>query len=282
MAFEQVVSDRRREPVDVRALAREAAVLRGLEWDLVVDLTGNRYSAAFTFVRPRASLGFGGEPLGFLYTRRAAPSSTEHRARRPWRVVEPVVGRVDDPPAPRLPAASAARWPDALGLDPDARFALLAPGAGWAGKRWPAERFAALATRLRADGLEVVVTGSPDERGLVDDVAGPSGARTLASGDLTALAALAARARVVVSNDFGAAHLAAAAGAPVVALFSATNPALTGPLGPRVTVLRGECASRPEGASLHCHDRAGYACHASCWDALTVERVHAAAHGALA
>lgn len=279
--LDHVPSDRTREQVDLRALAGEARLLRGLDWDLVVDLTGNRYSALFTcLVRPRASLGFGAAPVGFLYTARATPRVDEHRSRRPWRVVESIVGRVDDPPAPVLPTGG--EWGDvarAIGLAPDARFALLAPGAGWSTKRWPAARFAALAQRLAQDGLRVVVTGSSEERALVHEVAAPAGALEVAADDLPAAIALCARARVVVSNDSGLAHLAAAAGAPTVALFGPTNPDLTGPLGARVTVLRAGCDARPTGRHLHCHDQAGYSCPASCWDALTVERVHAAASG---
>jgi ADP-heptose:LPS heptosyltransferase len=274
--LDQVPSDRTREQVDLRALASEARLLRGLDWDLVVDLTGNRYSALFTLLaRPRASLGFDAAPLGWAYTTRVTPRADEHRSRRPWRVVEPIVGRVDDPPAPVPP-------PPDVGLAPDGPFALLAPGAGWPTKRWPAARFAALAERLaKDDGLRVVVTGSAAERALVREVAAATGALEVAADDLPTAIALCARARVVVCNDSGLAHLAAAAATPTVALFGPTNPDLTGPLGPRVTVLRAGCDARPTGARLHCHDQAGYPCPASCWDALTVERVQEACRVAL-
>lgn len=268
---DHVPADRRREPVDLPALAREAGRLRGLDLDLVVDLTGNRYSALFTaLTRPRAALGFDAAPLGWAYTRRVRPPAGEHRARRPWRVVAPLVG---DRPAtpPTLPPGLAA------GPAPPAPYALLAPGAGWPGKRWPAARFAALAARLVGAGLEVVVTGSVGERDLVTEVAaGAPGAVARAADDVRSAAALCARARVVVANDSGLAHLAAAAGAPVVALYGPTNPDLTGPLGPRVTVLRAGCEARPTGSRLHCHDRPGHPCPVTCWDALPVDRVHAA------
>jgi len=92
------------------------------------------------------------------------------------------------------------------------------------------------------------------------------------------LLALAGRADLVVSNDSAAGHLAAAAGARVVALFSATNPARWRPLGPRVTVVRAGCPFRPEGAADHCHDSPAYPCPPGCWDDVGVERVLAACH----
>jgi ADP-heptose:LPS heptosyltransferase len=281
--LEHVPSDRRREPVDLRALAHEAGLLRGLALDLVVDLTGNRYSALFAFLtRPRAAVGFGAAPAGWLYTKRVTPP-IEHLARRPWRVIEPVTGPVtgglEPPPWPALPPGADARWPDvahALGLSVDDAPVVLAPGAGWAGKRWPVERFAALASRLRDAGHVVVVTGAAAEDDLVARVAAPSGARALVGDDLAGAISLCARARLVVSNDSGLAHLAAAAGTPVVALFSATNPELTGPLGPRVTVLRAGCEARPEGTRLHCHDAPGHPCPSACWDALSIDEVERA------
>ncbi|MCO5166179.1 MAG: glycosyltransferase family 9 protein [Planctomycetes bacterium] len=275
--LDQVPSDRLREQVDLAALAHEAGLLRGLGFDLVVDLTGNRYSALFTaLARPRAALGFDAAPLGWAYTTRVRPPAGEHRARRPWRVVAPLTGDLVPPP-PALPPGLAA------GPTPAGPYALLAPGAGWPAKRWPAARFAALAGRLAREGLAVVVTGAAAERDLVAEVAAAApGAVAQAADDLPHAAALSARARVVVANDSGLAHLAAAAGAPVVALFGPTNPDLTGPLGPRVTVLRAGCDARPTGGRLHCHDRPGHPCPVACWDPLTVDAVHEACRRALA
>lgn len=281
--LDHVPSDRTREAVDLRALVREAARLRPLDLDLVIDLTGNRYSALFTFLtRPRASLGFGAAPVAWLYTRRARPPR-EHLSRRAWRVVAPVVGERDVPP-PALPPGAADRWPDAaraLGLARDASFVVLAPGAGWDGKRWPAERYAALASRLRARGWQVVVAGSAGEEDLVARVAAPSDALTFVGHDLALAIALVARARLVVANDSGLAHLAAAAGAPVLALFSATNPARCGPLGPRARVLVAGCERRPTGTAHHCHGRPSYPCPISCWDALSIDVVEASCAEAL-
>jgi ADP-heptose:LPS heptosyltransferase len=123
------------------------------------------------------------------------------------------------------------RRPEVAGLPVGAT--LLHPGSNVPAKRWPAERFAALARALRERGHRVLVTGSPDERGLAERVAGAAGlppAAVLAGRtDLGALAALVADARLVVSGDTGVAHLATAYGTASVVLFGPVPPAAWGP-----------------------------------------------------
>ncbi|WP_433539174.1 glycosyltransferase family 9 protein [Micromonospora sp. CA-249363] len=123
------------------------------------------------------------------------------------------------------------RRPEVAGLPVGAT--LLHPGSNVPAKRWPAERFAALARALRERGHRVLVTGSADERGLAERVAGAAGlppAAVLAGGtDLGALAALVADARLVVSGDTGVAHLATAYGTASVVLFGPVPPAAWGP-----------------------------------------------------
>ena len=101
-------------------------------------------------------------------------------------------------------------------------YACLHPGATRAGNRWPAERFAAVGDRLAAAGHRVVLTGTDGESDVVDTVARAMVAPALDACGRTSvgtLAALFAGAGVVVSNDTGAAHLAAAVGAPSVVVF---------------------------------------------------------------
>ncbi|MFG1652207.1 glycosyltransferase family 9 protein [Micromonospora sp. NPDC049275] len=126
-----------------------------------------------------------------------------------------------------------------LGLrrpDPTGRPAgttVLHPGSKVPAKRWPAQRFAALARALTDRGHRVLVTGSADERALatrVADAAGLDPAAVLAGRtDLGALAALVADARLVVSGDTGVAHLATAYGTASVVLFGPVPPSAWGP-----------------------------------------------------
>ena len=106
-------------------------------------------------------------------------------------------------------------------------------------RRWPAERFGAIAARLvREDGAHVVVTGAPSERDkarAVLSAAGPhpSGRIQDLSGALSigALHALLRQAHLVISNDSGPMHLAAAQGAPTLGLFGPETPVMYAPIG---------------------------------------------------
>lgn len=275
-----VISDRRRERGSWLGLLREARQAAAARPGLVLDLTGNRYSALFTWLaRPAWSLGLGGDELGGLYSRRVTLPPGLHLAERPWRALASLLGPPPDPLPYRLPpAADRAQACRAWELDPEADLALLAPGAGWPGKCWPVERLAELAARLEAEGLTVVAVGGPgDLSACRAALARTRRGRLLLGAPLPALIAIAAGARLFVGMDSGPTHLAAAAGAPVLALFSPTNPAILRPLGPRVHVLRAGCQARPEGRGHHCHDRPAWPCPVSCWDALPVEAVWEAA-----
>jgi ADP-heptose:LPS heptosyltransferase len=102
------------------------------------------------------------------------------------------------------------------------------PGAKSPSRRWPPDRFAAVARRLAATGHRVLVTGSPAERDLCRDIAARSGTVAPAT-SLAELAGLVARARLVISGDTGVAHLATAYRTPSVTLFGPMSPARWGP-----------------------------------------------------
>jgi ADP-heptose:LPS heptosyltransferase len=104
------------------------------------------------------------------------------------------------------------------------------PGASAPARRWPHERWAAVA---RAAPQPVVVTAGPGERPLAQAVAERAGAE-LFEGDLSRLAALVAGADRVLCSDTGIAHLATALGTPSVVLFGPTSPARWGPPPERV------------------------------------------------
>lgn len=132
--------------------------------------------------------------------------------------------------------------PDDLGLDlpahglppvPDAEGATLVhPGAAAAPRRWPAERWAAVARAEAAQGRNVLVTGSRAEVGLAQRVARDAGlppTAVRAGTALPRLVALVAAADRLVSGDTGVAHLATAVGTPSVVLFGPVSPLRWGP-----------------------------------------------------
>jgi lipopolysaccharide heptosyltransferase II len=102
------------------------------------------------------------------------------------------------------------------------------PGASAPSRRWPAERFAALSRRLSGTGgCRIVFTGSAGERDLVESIRSAMGAPSCSvagSLDLGGLAALLSRCDLLVANNTGPVHVAAAVGTPVLDLYALTNP----------------------------------------------------------
>jgi len=114
------------------------------------------------------------------------------------------------------------------GIDPDQPWIVVHPGATAASRRYDAERFARVASELsRTLDCQVAVTGDSSEIGLVERVRSAVGraARSLAGSlSLAEFAGVLAQSPLLVSNNTGAVHLAAAVGTPVVDLYALTNP----------------------------------------------------------
>jgi heptosyltransferase II len=119
------------------------------------------------------------------------------------------------------------------GVDPGARLAILNPGGNNPAKRWPPDRFAAVADHLSArHGVTVLLNGSPAEAGLLSEVVARARAAPpvdLSSHGITigALKPIVRRCALMVTNDTGPRHIAAAFGVPVVSLFGPTDPRWT-------------------------------------------------------
>jgi lipopolysaccharide heptosyltransferase II len=173
------------------------------------------------------------------------------------------------------------------GLEPERPLAVLNPNAGSLSleRRWPAERFASLASRLvLEDDFVVALVGSREERERAQAVARragplPAGRLIDLSGQLAIgeLCALLARAALVVSNDSGPMHLAAAAGVPTVGLFGPETPVMYAPLGTRTRALYDPPACSP---CINVHDNKRSTCvhgRPECLMNLGVERVLRAA-----
>jgi heptosyltransferase II len=109
-------------------------------------------------------------------------------------------------------------------------------------KRWPAERFAAVADMLaERAGAEVVLVGAAEELGISEEVARHMRARpVMLTGrtDLSQTAAVLKASDLLVTNDTGPAHVAAAVGCPVVVIFGPTNPVTTRPFSATAEVVR--------------------------------------------
>jgi lipopolysaccharide heptosyltransferase II len=154
-------------------------------------------------------------------------------------------------------------------------------GAGWETKRWPVEKFAEVAKRFEGS---VVAVGAESEQlaaaRIVDTVHGCGRAALNLAGRTTLkqLAALLRAADVMVSNDSGPMHLAAAVGTPVVGIFTCTSPILSGPPLSGSRGARHELVSTgiPCAASYYKYCPLADSAHLGCMRELSVERVWSA------
>ncbi|MBI4520419.1 MAG: glycosyltransferase family 9 protein [Gemmatimonadetes bacterium] len=133
------------------------------------------------------------------------------------------------------PAADVNAWRERLSVG-GRPLVGIAPGSKATSRRWPAERFEALVERLLALGVGVAVFGGPHECALTARVSGgparaPRAADLGGQIDLRALAAGFRACDLVVANDSGPMHLAAAVGTPTLSLWGAGDPVETAPLG---------------------------------------------------
>lgn len=225
-----------------RGVLRAAARLRRKRYDRGVIFPASFSSAAlFRLARVKRRRGVDSDGRGPLLSERVDPAALAglHRTAAFW-----LIGTgewIDEPPAPRLAVTADARARWAV-LAPPAesgrRTVGLIPGGAAPSRRWDPERFAETAAALAAAGDRVIVFGGPAERALTAAVAGASALDLGGRTDLPLLAAGLAACDLVISNDTGPLHLAAAVGAPTVSLWGAGDPGITRPLGAAHVLLR--------------------------------------------
>ena len=241
-------------PRDIANLGRFLLGLRRRGFDLAIDLQGLLRSGlmtAATGARVRVGRADAREGAGRFYSHRIDSTAT-HAVDR---LLDVAAAFGADVACPRfvLPIIEADRQWARRTLEGLPRpLLVLNPGARWITKRWPPAHFAEIGRRAATlFGAGIAVVGAPEDRPSSSAIVRSLDAHGIAALDLagrttlTALAAVASEADLVLSNDTGPLHLAVAAGAPVLAVFTCTDPRKTGPFGPDSRVVRSAvwCAS---------------------------------------
>ncbi|MDZ4199561.1 MAG: lipopolysaccharide heptosyltransferase II, partial [Kiritimatiellia bacterium] len=192
-------------------------------------------------------IGFSGHHRGWLLTRVVkdpVPGERRHQSVEMAELLSPADANSLPPPALVISSGTLDRLRDSLEDCPSPRVVLIPGAARGPSKRWPPERFAEAGRILaRERGGSVLVCGAPGERELCAEVARQAGGQSWAGRTtLEEWAALLRLSDLVLCNDSGGMHLAAAVGAAGVAIFGVTDPEVTGPLGRKMRILQADGA----------------------------------------
>ena len=225
---------------EIKTLRRE---LRTSAYDAVLDLQGAIRSAVAARLAGCPRLIGESEPrepiARWLYSERIATHGA-HIIEQDVELASAVADDALTPAMPWLPVDAAAEaWADeVLSASVPQSAVLINPGAGWGAKRWPVERYAAVAQGLVQRGLRVLVNAGPGEVPLADAIVQSSGSATPLTCSLGKLIALTRRVALVIAGDTGPLHLGCALRRPVVGIYGPTDPSRNGPFGTRFKVLR--------------------------------------------
>jgi heptosyltransferase-1 len=235
-------------PTTLRELRSCRRDLAAPHYDITVDMQGSLRSAwAARWTHAPRILGEDNPreaPARWLFTQRI-PTQGVHVIEQDIELAAAIFGDTlayTPPPFPIDPAAEA--WADAtLAAHPALRYAVLLPGAGWPTKRWPPERYGAVAAGLSKLGFHSFLNAGPGEEPLAQAASlaansGDSSAATALPTSLPQLIALLRRASLCIGGDTGPLHLASALEIPCIGIYGPTDPARNGPYHSPFRVLR--------------------------------------------
>ncbi|HWF62329.1 MAG TPA: lipopolysaccharide heptosyltransferase II [Nitrospira sp.] len=258
----------------VRSWIGEGRALRAQRFDLAIDLQGLFRSgilARFSGAPTRIGFANGREGSPWFYTHRVPVLSPDIHAVDRYLSVATALG-VSLPDKPRFgfrlleeDMTVVRKICQSKGFSVDKPWVAMNIGARWPTKRWPLASFAAVVDQLHETHRDpVVMIGGSDERTYMNKLRALTDRPFIdLSGDIPLgyLLALLSKATVMITNDSGPMHIAAALGVPVVAIFGPTSAARTGPYGGGYQVLTSRipcspcfsrvCRHNPELECLH-------------------------------
>ena len=236
-------------PKTIREIMQLRRAMRASGYDAALDFQGAVRSAAIARLAQSGRVIGEAEPrecvARWLFNERVRTRGT-HVIEQDVELVSAVAGDALEPVKPLLPVdAEAESWCVKVLLERPKPAVLINPGAGWGAKRWPPERYGAVAQGLVDRGYEVLVNTGPGEEPLAQVIVqGTKGAARLLMPSLSHLIALTRRVVLCIAGDSGPLHLACALGRPVVGIYGPTDPARNGPFGTRSRVLRSPASRR--------------------------------------
>jgi heptosyltransferase-2 len=236
-------------PSSLPAWSRITREIRERDFDLAVLFPNSFESALMMFLgRVPSRLGYATDGRGLLLTKAVAPArNVRHQVYYYLDLVSEVVDNTDRPSIEiqaTMEEQNAARHLlQAEGIRNNQPFLVLNPGAAYgSAKRWAHERFAQTANRLSRDfGLAVVIIGSDAEQPValrILEVMRSTAVVLNGKTTLETLVGVLSLSSLMVTNDSGPMHIAAALGIPTVAVFGSTDERVTGPYGLRTRIVK--------------------------------------------
>lgn len=246
--------------------------IRAEKYDMIIDLQGLMKSAIVTrLARGERRIGpsFNREGARLLYSEIAGTKNKNRHA------IEENLDLIAHLGLDPLPVEFPVRFPPA-GLSDEHPRVAIAPSSRWASKDWPLERFAETARCLReSEGATIHLVGGPEDSAAcnaIEESLGGEGVRNWAGRlSLVGSGGLLAEMDLLICNDSGPMHMAAALGTPTLALFGPTNPMRTGPYGDGHRVLQASASCVP------CYSNACAAGRTTCLEEIAIDDVQEAA-----
>ncbi len=283
------------DPVTIHADSRGAHRTWIDKWGFIRELRARRFDKVYVLKRSFSSaimallsgapkrIGFATEGRGLLLSKRVPYRQDRHEVENFLAVLRADGVEISDDylecwTTAGEDAAAESLLADA-GMAGAKKLAAIHPFAANPLRGWPLEDFAALAVRLREQGIATLVLGAPGDRGMFDEARplfGQDAIDLVGKCSIRLTMALLRRCALFIGNDSGLMHIAAAAGTPLVALFGPQSPVKFGPWSERASVIYKKFACSP------CRQKFFTECEPSarrrpaCIEAIAVDEVFAA------
>jgi heptosyltransferase-2 len=244
---DQVWSEPR--PAGVMDWIRISRSIREKRFDMGLLFPNSFESAALLFLgRVPQRIGYATDGRSWMLTQSIKPLSGKRHQVHYYLDLASAVSAAIDHPSIEIQAnaderSQARKLLLSAGIAPDRKFLVLNPGAAYgSATRWGEDRFAEAGDALASElGMDVAIVGSEVERSIAERIQGLMRSRVAVLNGRTSLETLIgiiAESSLVLTNDSGPMHIAAALGVPTVAVFGATDDIVTGPYGPRTRIVK--------------------------------------------
>jgi len=273
-----IISDRNRESFSLRKYLNDVKTVHSLSPEMVIDFTWNRYSAIFTRLLGRnvftAGLDAADEFSGlYSMTIHLQHSDSLSQPRKAMRIAESLTGlKGADKMFPPVPDYGKEEIQNRYHISDQEKLIMIAPGAGWPGKKWQLDKFKEIAEYTESHGYRVLLSGSPSEQDDLKHIAHSLQHAVILCGKLRDTIAFLPHLKLFLGNDSGTTNLAAAFQIPVIAFFCSTSPDFLN-FGANVKSVCTDCPHHPTSEQQFCCGAPKYTCDSPYFMNTSTEKV---------